>query len=179
MDSTLIKKIDKTKILPLSKWHFFLHYFVAFIPLILGIMSTYWLIERWNTENYLGSRTEEDIISSILVWFSIAILAFVVKRRRLNFKRINISLNGTEFKQKMSEIAELENWMLTNKNTKSSIFYNNNSGWNWGLKMTVLRFKNYLLVNSVCDYEDKPSIAIFENEKNIKRLSKHLKNASG
>jgi len=175
MDSTSIEKIDKTKILPLSKWHFFLHYFVSFIPLILGLMNTYWLVERWNTENYIGSRTEEDIISSILVWFSIAILSFVVKRRRLNFKRIDISLNGTEFKRKMSEIAELENWTLTNENTKSSIFNNTNSGWNWGLKMTVLRFNNYLLVNSVCDYEYKPSISIFGNERNIKRLKKHLK----
>ena len=175
MDITLIEKIDETRILPLSKWHFFLHYFVAFIPLILALMNTYWLVERWSTENYVGTRTEEDIISSILVWFSIAILAFVVKRRRLNFKRIDISLNGKEFKERMSEIAELENWRLTNKNTKSSVFYNNNSGWNWGLKMTVLRFKNYLLVNSVCDYEYKPSISLFGNERNINRLKKNLK----
>ena len=41
--------------------------------------------------------------------------------------------------------------------------------------MTVLRFKNYLLVNSVCDYEYKPSIALFGNERNINRLKKNLK----
>jgi hypothetical protein len=179
MNSTSIERIDKTKILPLSKWHFFLHYFVAFIPLILGLMNTYWLVERWNTENYVGSRTEEGIISSILVWFSIAILAFIVKRRRLNFERIDISLSGIEFKQKMLEISELENWRLTNKNGKSAIFFNNNSGRNWGLKMTAIRFKDYLLVNSVCDFENTPSFSIFGNERNIKRLRKHLKKASG
>jgi hypothetical protein len=179
MNSTLIERIDKTKILPLSKWHFFLHYFIAFIPLILSLMNTYWLIEWWNTDNYVGSRTEEGIISSILVWFSIAILIFIVKRRRLNFERIDISLSGIEFKQKMLEISELENWRITNKNGRTVIFFNNNSGWNWGLKMTVIKFKDYLLVNSVCDFEYKPSISIFGNERNIKRLRKHLEKASG
>jgi hypothetical protein len=137
-------------------------------------MNTYWLVERLNTENYVGARTQEDTISFILVWLSIAILAFIVKRRRLNFERIDISLTGIEFEQKMSEIAESENWMLTKKNAKTSSLYNN-SGWNWGLKMTVLRFKNYLLINSVCDFEYRPSVSIFGNEQNIKRLRKHLK----
>ena len=179
MNSTLIEKIDETNILPLSKWHFFLHYFVAFILLILGLMNTYWLVGRWNTENYVGSRTEEGIISLILICFSIAILAFIVKRRRLNFEQIDISLSGTEFKQKMLEISELENWRLNNENEKSAIFFNNNSGRNWGLKMTVIRFKDYLLVNSVCDFENTPSFSIFGNERNIKRLRKLLKKASG
>ena len=175
MKSTSIKSMDETKTLKLSKWQLFWHYFIGLIPLSIGIMSIYWLIEIYNTENYSGIRTEKEIITSIIVWFSLASLVFIIKKRRLNFVRIDISLNESEFKERMSEIAELENWRLTNQNTKSSVFYNNNSGWNWGLKMTVLRFKNYLLVNSVCDYEYKPSIALFGNERNINRLKKNLK----
>lgn len=174
MNSCLIQKIDKAKILPLSKRQFVIHYFIAFIPLIVGLMDIYWVIERWNTENYINSNTEKDI-NSLFFWFSLALIIFVIKRRRLNFHRFDTALSVIEFKQKMSEIAEIENWRLNNKNGKSAIFFNDNSGWNWGLKITILRFKNYLLINSVCDYDYIPCISLFGNELNIKRVKKHLK----
>ncbi len=51
--------MDKTKTLKLSKWQLFWHYFIGLIPLILGIMNIYWLIEIQNSENYTGVRTED------------------------------------------------------------------------------------------------------------------------
>jgi hypothetical protein len=175
MNSTSIKKMNKTKTLLLSKWQLFWHYFLGLIPLSLGIMNLYWLIEILNLENYDGIRTEKEIMTSIVVWFSLALLVLIIKKRRLNFERIDISLDETEFKQKMLEIAEKENWNLTN-NTKSFAKFYNGSWWTWGLKMTILRFENYLLVNSICDPDSKSCISVFnENERNIKRLKKNLK----
>ncbi len=137
-------------------------------------MNLYWLIEKQSSEKHSGTRTEKEIITSIIVWFSLALLIFIIKKRRLNFTRIDISLNETEFKEKMLEIAEKENWNLTNSTKTFAKFYNG-SDWTWGLKMTILRFKNYLLVNSICDPEMKPCISIFnENERNIKRLKKNI-----
>ncbi len=179
MNSTSIKKMDKTKTLLLSRWQLFWHYFLGLIPLCVGIMNLYWLIEILNSENYSGIRTEKEIITSIIVWFSLALLVFIIKKRRLNFKRIDISLNETEFKKKMLEISEAENWNLTNNSQNFAKFYNG-SDWTWGLKMTILRFENYLLINSICDPEMKSCISIFsENERNIKRLKKNLIKASG
>ena len=92
--------MDETKTLLLSKWQLFWHYFLGFIPLSVGIMNLYWLIEIHNTENYRGIRTEKEIITSIIVWFSLALLVFIIKKRRLNFVRIDISLDESEFKNK-------------------------------------------------------------------------------
>lgn len=167
--------MDKTKTLLLTKWQSFWHYFLGLIPLSIGIMNFYWLIEKQNSKNHNGVRTEKEIIISIIVWLSLALLVLIIKKRRLNFERIDISLNETEFKTQMLEIAEIENWNLTN-NTKKYAKFCNGSGWTWGLKMTVLRFENYLLVNSVCDPDSKSCISVFnENERNIKRLKKNLK----
>jgi hypothetical protein len=170
--------MDKTKKLLLSKWQLFWHYFLGLIPLSVGIMNIYWLIETQNSGNYSGIRTEKEIITSIAIWFVLALLVFIIKKRRLNFVRIDISLNETEFKEKLLAIAEKENWNLTN-NTKNFAKFYNGSGWTWGLKMTILRFENYLLVNSICDPEMKTCISIFnENERNTKQLIKNLKKAS-
>jgi len=171
--------MDKTKTLLLSKWQMFWHYFLGLIPLSLGIMGLYWLIEIQNSANYIGIRTEKEIITSIIIWFSLALLIFVIKKRRLNFVRIDISLNESEFKDKMMEISEKENWCLTN-NTKKFAKFSNGSGWTWGLNMTILRFENYLLVNSICDPNSIACISVFnENERNIHRLKKNLIKASG
>jgi len=167
--------MDETKTLQLSKGQLFWHYFLGLIPLSVGIMNLYWLIEIYNTENYSGIRTEKEIITSIIVWFSLALLVFIIKKRRLNFVRIDISLDESEFKDRMLQIAEKENWRLTN-NTKRFAKFENGSGWTWGLNMTVLKYENYLLVNSICDPEMRSCISIFnENERNINRLKRNLK----
>jgi hypothetical protein len=175
MNSTSIKKIKETKILPLSKWKLFWHYFLGLIPLSLGIMDLFWLIEMRNSENYNGIRTKNEIITSTIVWFSLALLVLIIKKRRLNFERINIKLSETEFKQNMLKIAENEKWNLTKNTKKFAVFYHG-SWWTWGLKMTILKFENYLLVNSICDTDERPCFSIFnENERNIKKLKKNLK----
>ena len=167
--------MDETKTLLLSKWQLFWHYFIGLIPLGIVIMNIYWLIEIQNSENHNGARTEREVIISTIVWLSLALLVLIIKKRRLNFERIDISLNETEFKQKMTEIAKSENWNLTNNTKNFAVFYNG-SGWTWGLKMTILRFENYLLVNSICDPDSKSCISIFnENTRNIKRLKNNLK----
>ncbi|WAC03050.1 hypothetical protein N7U66_05325 [Lacinutrix neustonica] len=112
--------MDKTKTLLLSNWQLFWHYFLGLILLSVGIMNLYWL----NSENYNGIRTEKEIITSIIVWFSLALIVFIIKKRRLNFVRIDISLNETEFKEKMLEIAEKESWNLTNNTKSFAKFYN-------------------------------------------------------
>ncbi len=157
----------------------FWHYFLSILPFSLGIYGLYRLFEIRNTENYNGIRTEKEMFISALIWISLAIIVFIIKKRRLNFVRIDISLNELEFKDKMLEIAEKENWRLTN-NTKKFAKFSNGSGWTWGLNMTILRFENYLLVNSICDPEMRSCISIFnENERNINRLKRNLKKASG
>ena len=74
MNSTSIKKMDKTKTLQLTNWQLFWHYFLGVIPLSLGIMNLYWLIEIQNSVNYNGIPTEKEIIITTVVYFSLALL---------------------------------------------------------------------------------------------------------
>ena len=153
----------------------FWHFFPAIIPFCIGLFYLSWYFLKVND----GILTTKEILTPTIVWTSLAALIFVFKKRRLRFKKIKISLSETEFKEKMQRIGQEENWTLSNNSKKLAVFLNG-SKWTFGLKMTVLRFENYLLVNSMCDLDSRPSVSIFnENERNIKKLERNLKEASG
>lgn len=174
MKSISINQLTKHKSLKLSRSQFFWHYFFVVLSLCISLMSFYHFIVIKNTENYKGIRTENEMLGCFIVFFIISVLLFLINNRRLEFTQINTSLDETEFKNKMIEIAEIENWNITN-NTKEFAIFSNGSLWTWGLRMTILRYEKYLLVNSICDPDSKPCISIFnENERNIKRLKKHI-----
>ncbi len=174
MKSNLINQMNKAKILKLSRTQLFWHYFLALLFFAIALLSLYHFLIIKNTENYKGIRTENEIFSCFIMFFSIAVLVFLINKRRLEFTQIDISLNEIEFKEKMLEIAEIENWTITN-NTNQFAVFSNGSLWTWGLRMTILRSEKYLLVNSICNPDSKPCISIFnENERNIKRLKSHF-----
>jgi hypothetical protein len=174
MKSISINQLTKHKSLKLSRSQFFWHYFFVLLSFGFSLMSFYHFIVIKITENYKGIRTENEMLSCFIVFFIISVLLFLINYRRLKFTQIDISLDETEFKNKMIEIAEIENWKIIN-NTKEFAVFINGSLWTWGLRMTILRSEKYLLVNSICDPDSKPCISIFnENELNIKRLKKHF-----
>lgn len=179
MTTKIIRKIDETRKLQLTSGQKFWHYLPSIGLLAVGLLSFYWFLESIFDENYSGVRTGNQILGSTIFWTSFAILVFVIKKRRLCFRQIDVSLSENEFKEKMQLIAEKENWTLSNNNKKFAIFYNWPM-WTWGLKMTVLRFENYVLANSICDVDSRSTISIFnENERNIRKLEKNLKKTSG
>jgi len=175
MKSSHISEMKRTGTLKLTKWQLFTHYFLSLLPLSMAIYNFYVAFRIKYSEGYEVARTEKEIILVALVWLSLAILVFIIKKRRLRFKKIAISLTENQFKHGMAQVSEKEKWRLGN-NTKHFATFYNGSWWTWGLKMTVLRFDDYLLINSICDSDRKTSISIFnENERNVKRLEKDLK----
>ena len=179
MNTESITKMNETKILKLSKREIIHHYFLGIIPLSCGILHLYWILKMYDFEHFNEFKNVNEYTTSCIFWFLLALLIFIIKRRRLNFTLIVNSLNTTEFKEIILKIAEIEKWKLTTK-TKNLAKYSIDSNWTWGLSITVLRFENYLLINSICDVNSRPCISIFnENERNINKLKKYLKKASG
>jgi hypothetical protein len=175
MNSSLIKQIEKTRTLKLSIGQLFWHYLLFLLPLTISLSIFYRLFKLKNTENYVGIRTENEILTFGIISLTIAIIVFLIKKRRLNFTQIDVSLNDIEFKEQMKRIGEVKNWKLDNNTKKFAIFYNG-SDLTWGLKMTIIRFEKYLLINSICDPDTNTCISILnENERNINRLKKSLK----
>lgn len=176
MKSSHISEIKRTCILKLTKWQMLTHYFLVLLPLSIAVYNFYVALKIEYSEGYEVARTQKEIVVVAVFWLSLAILIFIIKKRRLRFSKVAISLNENQFKQAMSQISEREKWRLGN-NTKHFATFYNGSGWTSGLKLTVLRFDNHLLINSICDPDRKASISIFnENERNIKRLQKSLNN---
>lgn len=161
--------MERTNTLELTKGELFWHYVIFLIPLYIGLLDFY---------NFFKGGNNRRLLTSGTFWTSLAIFIFILKLRRLNFKRIELSLNKDEFKEKMQEIAENENWGLS-KNTEKYAIVHAGSDLTWGLRITVLRFENYLLINSICE-PDVACISILnENTRNLKKIRKHLTNASG
>lgn len=174
MKSISINQFTKHKSLKLSRSQLFWHYFFVILSFSVSLMSFYHFIVIKNTENYKGIRTENEMFGCFIAFFIFSVFLFLINKRRLEFTQIDIYLNEAEFKKKIIEIAEIENWNIIN-NTKEFAVFSNGSLWTWGLRMTILRSEKYLLVNSICDPDYKPCISIFnENELNIKRLKKHF-----
>ena len=179
MTAQTIREIDKTRRRKLTAGQKFWYYFLAIAFLAIGLLNFYWFLESTYSENYNGARTGNQILGSVIFWISLAILIFIIQKRRLRFRQINVSLSENEFKEKMQLIAEKEKWTLSNNNKRFAIFHNG-SGWTWGLEMTVLRFENYILANSICDVDSRSTVSILnENERNLKKLERNLKKASG
>ncbi|HBU77664.1 MAG TPA: hypothetical protein DEF18_06135 [Muricauda sp.] len=179
MTAKTIHEIDKTRRLKLTAGQKFWHYFLAIGFVAVGLISFYLFLELKYDENYSRARTGNQILGSVIFWISLALVVFIIKKRRLRFRQIDVSLSENEFKEKMQLIAEKENWTLSNNNRRFAIFHNG-SMWTWGLKMTILRFENYILANSICDLDSRPTVSILnENERYIKKLERDLKKARG
>jgi hypothetical protein len=68
-------------------------------------------------------------------------------------------------------------WSIRNNNKNIFRAVSNNSGFSWGELVTIKKSKNKLLLNSICDPDERPSFFSFgQNRKNILTFLKHLDN---
>jgi hypothetical protein len=161
----------QTKRLTLSRWQMFWHFSVVPFILIMPIMSAIAIFQIEVSGSYGGARTTQKHFNLGWPWLIAASVFAVIQYRRLSLKKVAVSLTAEEFKQSIKEVGTKLNWRMECL-TSDLIIANTGFSWaSWGERITIIRDKDFLLINSICDPDNRPSIASWgRNRKNIKAL---------
>lgn len=168
--------MKKRKYLQLTSIHFIGHYFLVIIPLLLFGMNIFYLVEKFIFEknNLLISIDIYIIIASIML--ILAFLIYIVLKRKLKFKEVDVTFTDKEFQEAIQRTAEEYEWEIETNN--KNIFRAFRHG-NWtaspGEMITIIKDNDSFLINSICNPNKRTSISSFGwNKRNICNFIKNL-----
>jgi hypothetical protein len=168
--------MKETRRLLLSKWQTFWHFSVVPFILFTPIMSAIAIFQIELSGTYSGVRTTEEHFNSGWPWLIPAIIFAVIQYRRLNLKEIEASLSADEFKQTFKAVGKEMNWQIESLTSDIIIAKTGFSWASWGERITIIRDKNFILINSICDPDNRPSISSWgRNRRNINAIVKAIK----
>ena len=165
-----------TQILELTKGQLFWHYSVLVLLLVAPILTTVQAFKYYVLHDYTDLRPIEDLLS-IGYWPIIPAIAFYfIQKRRLKFEIIDIQIDADSFKLAAEQSGiELE-WYFLKKTSTIIVAKSGFSGRSWGELITIIREKDKILFNSICDPDNRPSIASWGmNKLNKKTFEQFVK----
>ena len=177
MTNHQIQKMKDTKTLVLTKGRLFWHYSIIPFLLIAPILTTIDVFKYYVTHTYHSARPIEDIISTGYIWLIPAAILYYIQKSRLKFKIIDISVDSKTFKQAAEQTAKELMWAIQH-GTNDFIIAHRDWSWagSWGEMITIIRDKERILINSICDPDNRPSVASYGmNKRNIKIFEREVK----
>ncbi len=170
-------RLEKSGSLRLTKGQLFAHYAVVPFLLVVPISTTCSLIQIYLTHNYTGVRSAEELAMTGYPWIILALVSFFIQKKRLKFKQIQVSVKHENFKKAVMLTANKLNWEIQNITNDYAVAIRNGKfpGPSWGELITIIRKGNVVLVNSICDPNNKISIASWGwNRKNVETFKINL-----
>jgi len=171
-----IDRMKNSKRLKLTTMQAFTHYQIVFFFLFIVLLTAWNLFEIYVTDTYSGVRTGEELLIVALPFLLLAGLFAFVQHRRLRFKEIDAALTEEQFQEVVQRTAKDLSWRIDKNN---NTFFRAHRSWNWtgswGEMVTIIKYKNHLLINSICDPDYVSSIISYgQNKKNIDVFKKNL-----
>jgi hypothetical protein len=162
--------------LKLSFWQRLDHYFIVLFILFIPGFTLFSLYEIYVSETYEGLRTAEELINISWPWIIPAIAFYFIQKRRLRFKEVKIDYSEQEFQEALKRTVEEYNWQIELNDEAILRAYR---PWNWtgswGEMITIVKDKDRLLLNSICDPNKLSSVASYGwNKRNINTFLKNL-----
>jgi len=167
--------MQETNRLKLTKGQLFWHYSVIPFLLITPVMSLYSVFEIEISHTYTGVRTTEEILTFGLPWLVPTLIFGLIQYRRLNFKKIKTKLTSKDFKSITQKAGDEMNWSFISLNSNYALAFTRFNWASWGERITIIRCENEILINSICDPDNRPSVTSWgQNRKNLNALRKRL-----
>ncbi|MCB0708401.1 MAG: hypothetical protein KDC15_03300 [Chitinophagaceae bacterium] len=168
--------MQNTKRLKLTTLQTLTHYGVVLFLLFIVSLTVWNLVEIYMTDTYTGVRTADELIESSLPFLGLAIVFAIIQYRRLSFKEIQVSYTDEQFQDAIKRTVNDLEWKIENN---SKTFFRAFRPWNWtgswGEMVTIIKDKDRLLINSICDPDHMSSVASYGwNKRNIKTFLKNL-----
>lgn len=179
MTDEQIKYSIQTERLKLSISDKFSHYGIVGFFFIMPAMGAFLYLKDYFDGTI--KTLEAGKILFMIIPLILGILFYLLQRKRLNLKFIETNLNREDIDKIIENVSLKLKWhpSVSNENiiiakTTPSFF----SG-SWGEQITILFDKNRILINSICDLEQKSSVVSFgRNKKNVNTLLEAIKKAS-
>ncbi len=171
-----IKKVIERKRLNLSLSEYFLHYSagigISIIPIINGYFLTLYF---FNGEKEKLERVIEGIELPLLL-LVISIGIFIKKYKNLGFKEYNIEIDNEKFNRVIKLTSKELNWNKITQNENCYQGLSESSLIGFGEKVTIVKNKNFILMNSIENPNNWWSNFSFgRNRKNKDAFEKNLK----
>ncbi|AFU69674.1 secreted transmembrane protein [Psychroflexus torquis ATCC 700755] len=168
--------MKQTKRLKLSRWQTIDHYFIVIFILLIPGLTLFSLFEIYVTDSYDGVRSADELISTTWPWLIPAIVFYFIQKRRLRFREVKVEHTDQEFYEAIERTAKEYEWQIEPNNKNIFRAYR---PWNWpgswGEMITIIKDKDRLLLNSICDPNKLSSVASFGwNKRNIDTFLKNL-----
>jgi hypothetical protein len=159
MTNKQIRKMRDTQILELSRGQLFWHYSVLVLLLVAPILTTVEAFKYYVLHDYTGPRPVEDLLLIGYLPIIPAIVFYFIQKRRLRFEIIDIQIDADSFKLAAEQTGEELEWDFL-KMTPTLIVAKSGFSWrSWGELITIIREKDRILFNSICDPDNRPSVA--------------------
>ncbi|GEM_PF-680957 len=171
-----IDKMEQTKRLKLNRWQTFSHYLVVWFILAIPGLTLFSLFEIYVTDTYDGVRSAEELVSTAWPWIIPAVAFYFIQKRRLRFREVIVECSDEEFQDAIERTAKEYQWQIDLNDKRAFRAYRS---WNWtgswGEMITIIRDKDRLLLNSICNPNKRISVVSFGwNKRNIDTFLKNL-----
>jgi len=152
------------------------HYMIVFFMLFLSGLLAKELFEIYITKNYSGVSTTSELVTMLLPILFLAIAFAYIQYRRLDLKEIHLNYTDEQFQEAIKRTVDDLEWRIV-KNQKN--FFRACRPWNWtgswGEMITIMKYKDRLLINSICDPNNMSSVISYGwNKKNLRTFLTNL-----
>ena len=179
MSSYLIQQMKDTETLVLTKGQLFWHYCIILFLLIAPIMTTVDVFKYYVTHTYQGVRTIGEMATWSYLPLIPAIAFYIIQKKRLKFKVICVVVDTDSFMNAAKETSKELRWEIIENNSNLVIARSAFSWRSWGELITIVKDNDRILFNSICDPDNRPSIASWGmNKVNLETFEHYLDQTS-
>ncbi len=161
-------------------WANLTHYgIVGFVLIVPTMLLCFHLIDYLQ---HKPSFYQKDELRYIVIPPILAGILYLIQKARLKFSIVKTSLNHTQLKQILIELAETCKWVFISNTPDSSIAITNPGFFSgsWGEQITILFYQDTVYVNSICDPNKHSSLVSWgRNRKNEQTFINKIKEADG
>ena len=176
MKQEWINMMKSRKRLKLTFGQTITHYMVVpFLLFIPGLMAKS-LFEIFVTENYSGVRSAGELLTASIPFLVLAIAFAYIQYRRLDLKEIKVNYTDDQFQEAVRRTVENLNLRIEN-NQRDFFRAHRSSNWtgSWGEMITIVKDKERLLINSICDPDRLSSVVSYGwNRRNLRTFLTNL-----
>ncbi len=174
MTQAQIQQMKNTGILILTKGQTFWHYSIISFLLIVPIMTTIDVFKYYVTHTYISKQPIDFMFGYI--WILPSLIFYFIQKNRLKFKTIDLSVDNNTFHEAVEQTAKELEWNIKQMTHVVVIAKSGFSWRSWGEQITILHDKDKILFNSICDPDNRPSVASFGmNNVNRKTFEKFIR----
>jgi len=128
------------------------------------------------TNTYQGVRSIDEMMTWSYLPLIPAVAFYFIQKTRLKFRVIPVAVDSEAFRNAVKETAEQLEWEILEQKTNLIIARSGFTWRSWGELITIIRDKDRILFNSICDPDNRPSVASWGmNKVNLKTFEQSLR----